>query len=64
MNDTPKNIKALQLQTWLSKPPMERLKQAMEDNAALFEFWAKTAPLTSTEDHGKANRVANGKKNN
>jgi hypothetical protein len=40
MNDTPKNIKELQLKIWLSKSPMERLKQMMEDNASLIQFWA------------------------
>jgi hypothetical protein len=39
MTDTPENIKQLQLQIWLSKSPAERLKQAIEDNAALFRFW-------------------------
>ena len=40
MNDTPQNIKDLQLRIWLSKSPGERLKQFMEDNASLFQFWA------------------------
>jgi hypothetical protein len=39
MNDTPQNIKDLQLKIWLSKSPGERLKQFMEDNTALFHFW-------------------------
>lgn len=39
MNDTPDHIKKLQLDIWLSKSPMERLKQMMEDNAALYQFW-------------------------
>lgn len=39
MNDTPQHIKELQLKIWLSKSPGERLKQFMEDNAALFQFW-------------------------
>jgi hypothetical protein len=42
MNDTPQHIKDLQLKIWLSKSPMERLKQFMEDNEALFKFWAET----------------------
>ncbi len=41
MNDTPDHIKKLQLQIWLSKPPAERLRQAIEDNAALFAFWER-----------------------
>lgn len=39
MTDTPKHIKELQLSIWLSKPPMERLRQMMKDNEAIFEFW-------------------------
>lgn len=42
MNDTPQHIKELQLKIWLSKSPGERLKQFMEDNAALFQFWKAT----------------------
>ena len=41
MNDTPQHIKELQLKIWLSKSPGERLRQFMEDNAALFVFWNK-----------------------
>jgi hypothetical protein len=39
VNDTPQHIKELQLKIRLSKPPMERLKKMMEDNAALMRFW-------------------------
>ena len=39
MNDTPQHIKELQLKIWLSKSPAERLKQFMEDNTSLFQFW-------------------------
>ncbi len=42
MNDTPQNIKDLQLKIWLSKPPMQRLRQMMENNAMLYQFWSKT----------------------
>lgn len=42
MNDTPQHIKELQLKNWLSKPPMERLKQMMIDNEALSQFLAVT----------------------
>jgi hypothetical protein len=41
MNDTPQHIKELQLKIWLSKSPAERLKQFMEDNTSLFQFWDK-----------------------
>ena len=40
MKDTPKHIEELQLKIWLSKPPMERLKQMMLDNEALIQFWS------------------------
>ncbi len=39
MNDTPDHIKKLQLQIWLSRPPAERLRQAVESNEALFALW-------------------------
>lgn len=39
MEDTPKYIKKIQLQIWLSKPPAERLRQAIQDNEALYTFW-------------------------
>jgi hypothetical protein len=40
MTDTPSHIKALQTKIWLSKSPMERLRQMMLDNEALFQFWS------------------------
>lgn len=40
--DTPDYIKKKQLDIWLSKPPAERLRQFLEDNDALMQFW-KTA---------------------
>jgi hypothetical protein len=46
MNDTPQHIKELQLKIWLSKPPMERLRQMMEDNAALMQFWAEARKVS------------------
>jgi hypothetical protein len=52
MNDTPQHIKDLQLKIWLSKPPMERLRQMMEDNAALFKFWSSAQ---QANNHIKAN---------
>lgn len=39
MTDTPQHIKDLQLEIWLSKPPMERLKQFLIDNEVLYQFW-------------------------
>ncbi|WP_315816998.1 hypothetical protein [Paraflavitalea speifideaquila] len=51
MNDTPEYIKELQLKIWLSKSPSERLKQFMEDNASLFQFWkaAKVAEIKAND---------------
>lgn len=40
MTDTPEHIKELQLKIWLSKSPMERLKQTLEDNGQLLQFWS------------------------
>jgi hypothetical protein len=40
MTDTPQHIKELQLKIWLSKSPMERLKQTLEDNGQLLQFWS------------------------
>lgn len=40
MTDTREHIKALQLKIWLSKPPMERLRQMIKDNEALLKFWS------------------------
>ncbi|MBO9729405.1 MAG: hypothetical protein J7623_12285 [Chitinophaga sp.] len=57
MNDTPAHIKQLQLKIWLSKPPMERLKQMMEDNTALYAFWTaakqkgKNKPTTTSKSN-------------
>jgi len=45
MTDTPVYIKKLQLEIWLSKSPMERLRQMMEDNASLMIFWTMTQKI-------------------
>jgi hypothetical protein len=50
MNDTPQNIKDLQLKIWLSKSPGERLKQFMEDNTALFHFWNSARKEKDSQD--------------
>jgi hypothetical protein len=41
MIDTPEHIKQLQLRVWLSKSPMERLLQFLQDNEVLYFFWKK-----------------------
>lgn len=56
MKDTPEHIKALQLKIWLSKPPMERLKQMMADNDALIRFWSDTKG-TKEDATNKVTRV-------
>jgi hypothetical protein len=55
MTDTPQNIQDLQLKIWLSKSPMERLKQMMEDNAALTKFWATARKPQHNSANGKSN---------
>jgi hypothetical protein len=40
MTDTPQHIKELQLKIWLSKSQMERLRQTLEDNGQLLQFWS------------------------
>ena len=52
MTDTPQHIYDLQLKLWLSKPPMERLRQFMIDNDALYKFWGEVKPSTE-----KSNKV-------
>jgi hypothetical protein len=54
MNDTPQHIKKLQLKIWLSKSPAERLKQFMEDNASLFQFWHMAQKSTNKDISAKA----------
>ena len=50
MNDTPQNIKELQLKIWLSKSPGERLMQFMKDNASLFQFWTATRNSNASQE--------------
>jgi len=55
MNDTPQNIKDQQLKIWLSKPPMQRLRQMMENNAMLYQFWSNARRSdNSQEQHPSA----------
>lgn len=49
MQDTPKHIKDLQLKIWLAKPQMERLRQFLIDNEALYKFWNKNKELLAAE---------------
>lgn len=49
MEDTPQHIKDLQLKIWLSKPPMERLRQFLVDNEALYMFWNENKKANPAE---------------
>lgn len=55
MTDTPQDIKDIQLKIWLSKPPMERLRQMMKDNEALFRFWKNVRQEDDQPTNGKQN---------
>jgi hypothetical protein len=55
MQDTPQHIKDLQLQIWLAKPPMERLRQFLIDNDSFFQLVNEikknsSAPTKKKED--------------
>ena len=54
MNDTPEHVMELQLKIWLSKSPGERLKQFMEDNASLFQFWNMAQKSNHKIDNSKS----------
>jgi hypothetical protein len=49
MKDTPQHIKAMQLKIWLSKPPMERLRQMMIDNETLMNLWTSARDVKPKE---------------
>jgi hypothetical protein len=57
MTDTPDHIKALQQKIWLSKPPMERLRQMMTDNEALLKFWKVNKSEDETTNKTTSNNV-------
>ena len=64
MNDTPENIRELQLKIWLSKSPGERLMQFMKDNDSLFQFWsAARVSNTSKENQNVQKSAKNGNNN-
>ena len=39
MTDTPKEVKNIQLEIWMSKSPEERLVTFLKDNEVLYLFW-------------------------
>lgn len=57
MNDTPQNIKDQQLKIWLSKPPMERLRQMMENNAMLYQFWSNARRSDNIQEQNPSARA-------
>jgi hypothetical protein len=57
MNDTPQHIKEQQLKIWLSKPPMERLRQMMENNAMLYQFWSNARKSDNSQEQSPTART-------
>jgi len=55
MTDTPQHIKELQLKLWLSKSPMERLKQTLESNGQLLQFWSFAHVVNRSRNDEKSN---------
>lgn len=55
MTDTPEHIKQLQLNIWLSKSPMERLLQFLQDNEALFLFWKNNSVVNDVSIEPQTN---------
>ena len=58
MIDTPQHIKELQLKIWLSKSPMERLKQTLETNGQLLQFWSSAQVVDRSRNDQNSNREA------
>jgi hypothetical protein len=57
MNDTPQKIKDHQLKIWLSKSPMERLRQMMENNAMLYQFWSKARRSANSQEENSSAQI-------
>jgi hypothetical protein len=57
ITDTSPDVKQKQLEIWLSKPPMERLRIALEDNEAQFALFNK---LKKNNAENKAGKPAGG----
>jgi len=56
MTDTPQHIEELQLKIWLSKSPMERLKQTLETNGQLLQFWSSAHVVDRSLNYELSNR--------
>jgi hypothetical protein len=54
MTDTPQHIKDLQLKLWLSQSPMERLKQTLESNGQLLQFWSSARVVDRSQNDQKS----------
>jgi hypothetical protein len=52
-SDTSPEVRQKQLEIWLSKPPMERLRITLEDNDALFAFWDELKKNNKKDDQPK-----------
>jgi hypothetical protein len=57
MDDTTQNIKDQQLKIWLSKPPMQRLRQMMENNAMLYQFWSNSRRSDKSQEQNPSART-------
>ena len=64
MNDTPQNIREIQLKIWLSKSPAERLMQFMKDNDSLFQFWSSARSSNTSEASKNVQKSPTGGNNN
>lgn len=58
MTDTPQHIKELQLKIWLSKSPMERLRQTLENNGQLLQFWSSAHVVDRNQPDQKISHSA------
>ena len=55
MTDTAQNIKQLQLKIWLDKTPSQRLRQFLQNNEDLLNFWAKIKSQQTVSANEKKN---------
>jgi hypothetical protein len=53
ITDTSPDVKQKQLEIWLSKPPMEQLRIALEDNDAQFALFNELKKNNSENKPGK-----------
>ena len=53
MNDTPEDVRKIQMQIWLSKSPAERLLQCRKDNDDLMIFFESAKKLIAAQAKNK-----------